>query len=403
MGIPFQERIKRITDEYAATPTPTEQVSVSKMARLTPLFIEGAKARTRKELVQNADLLFRAMLDIGSRVRPDVDFGRFLAEAHGVSESMLMPTLRRLPSNKIRQVLFYNAFHWSGVSDLLGAESQFKNFRTTFKGLKIEGTPDGKLRVTPELLSELVIHTPHFVKVGLNKFVSPEVKGEADLTPGQLFVLLRAASNSLHSIKMNRILYNFREALDDPEKLKRAVNRASSKKHAANVGAENMANYFAGMDKKRERQHLLEHLNTLAPEALESEFQSSGVIRPSRKESVLADLKKRQVLGAEHAYALAAACKFPLSVSAWVNSFLNEGMPITELNAGIQAATKNNRLKIELTANGAVVRDTGLGKLYENFSKYRPGKGTSKFLQDKAARINHEFNDDETVTRLEFK
>ncbi|HII39296.1 TPA: hypothetical protein HA318_04830 [Candidatus Micrarchaeota archaeon] len=208
------------------------------------------------------------------------------------------------------------------------------------------------------LTKELAANTPHLLNHGFKNRIPINVSGQARLTPGQAFALLRTASNSLHSLVLNRIFHGFRNALENPEKLEATAARFSPKELA--YSAQDIAGIIAEVKDRKFGAFLSPHLMLLAHQA-----------------------------------------GLPIEPTATVLIQFNTCGET--LRDGIAAAKTPRPLEIRLSARKTIVKGHGMGKNYPALAEQRLQGRTSLFLQKRAAKITRKLGPNQASTTLEFK
>jgi hypothetical protein len=223
------------------------------------------------------------------------------------------------------------------------------------------------------------------------------LEGEPDVSFGQLFTVLRSASNSLHSLELNKILFNFNKALNDPKKLEETVKYLSSDEALRK-----------SLTETQEPEDVERVLGYFKHDFSESSWTSQGVLHPSVVESVLEDLKQKRFekFDFNHYRVLAEASGLNGATAGIARRWFHSGSPETDyLREGLRRASNNMSLNVNVSSSGARLHDTGFGRFYSDIAHLRKyhGGGTSGFLQERAATIARSFDGKTTKTHLKFK
>jgi hypothetical protein len=194
------------------------------LAEISRIFLEAAVLPTYEKswaIHKMVDMLLRGVPDIGNKV--DTNTGKFLANAHGVTDTSLAFELANLLSSRkplrmkfdhsdLSWLQIYNAIHWGAVAQYYGAEP-IRELSLNCHGVEITFDKHGLIFLTPELALELVGSTPHLIDTGMKRAIMMEVIGSSILTQPELFSLLRNASNSLHSVQLKVLLSNINNTI----------------------------------------------------------------------------------------------------------------------------------------------------------------------------------------------
>jgi len=295
--------------------------------------------------------------------------------------------------------LLYNAVHFGGAAELIGGENPFPDSEFSFNGKRVV-IRNGKIKLTPWLLETLIKQTPHWRNSPVRDQLKLNVclKGKPEVSFGQLFTVLRSASNSLRSLELNKILFNFNAVLNDPKKLERAVGYLSSD--------EALRKGIAEMQETKDVERVFGYVKS--GEFGEDIWRFHNVLPPSVVQRVLDDLKQKRFekFKPDHYLVLAEASGFSPRTAGIVHAWFHSAGPETDyLQEGLRRAGDKTSLTVNVSSRGARVHDTGFGKFYSDIAHLRKyqGGGTSGFLQTRAATITRKFSRAGTKTRLTFK
>ncbi|MBI5035795.1 hypothetical protein HZC09_00475 [Candidatus Micrarchaeota archaeon] len=241
----------------------------------------------------------------------------------------------------------------------------------------LSGKTGEKIKVSSRFLAKLIKNTSHVVKYDFGDVVPVHVSGKTELTPGELFVVMRSASNAYHSLKLKTVLERFRRVLEEPEALKRAADQISSSKNFRK-------DFKRALTRDVSEERISEAILRQNPKS----WAGHGFLHPDRKKDVLNDLLERRLgkFGEEHLNVLARASGLPRHAVTLFNKLTQVGVTIKELLSLVDESKAKPSLNIRLSSGMAVLDDTGLGTRYaEKFYKYR-SSGSSGYLQERGAK-----------------
>ncbi len=332
--------------------------------------------------------------------------------SHGFQDLSGLEAPKNASVDYLKTLFFYNGLHWSGVANLSGADSPFKDSKIPFEGTALEFTRDGKIRVTPKILKEMISATPHLVNAGFEDKVKISVTGEAELTPGQLFALLRSASNALHSIKMNIVLHSLRTAVEDAS-IKKVVEERSNPENYERICRESLG----GRHSETTIQSVIKMLQETGSD---TDLRTFGLISPEAKQRVLDDLLKQRLENFEIPHYAILRAVAGLSENQFaVFTKIHENIPkeltgpnakyIRSFKRAWRKADGRNSLVINLSPESkkgvqeVQLLDKGLGKEWSILSERRPFSGTSAYLQKRAGERKTKCVRGGALTRLRFR
>lgn len=187
------------------------------LSRFSWLYLQAASSvKTKKQAADLTRSLCHGLNHLSKCVDPNsTELAKFFADNHGIDRtthahwmgmdldySRLHEGKGFFDLQKVRALFLYNAIHWGGVAELIGSSKRFVNLSLKVGRQRVRTDSSGRLVADPGVITHLVRSIPHALEdKKLYAQVNPRVTGSARLSFGQVFGLLRAASNSLHSIQ----------------------------------------------------------------------------------------------------------------------------------------------------------------------------------------------------------
>lgn len=343
--------------------------------------------------------LLKTMQTLASSIdERETDLNWFLGGAHGISDSF--GGLKAKDKGTLKDILAYNGLHWGGIGELLTGKVLIGRGTFKFSRAKVHFS-DGKVELGPKSLREIIRTIPHLFYTGDRNLSQIDIRGNARLTAGQLFGVLRGASNSLHSIKMNNLLHRINRALKDKGKIATTVDHLSE---PANLAGLIYSRY-------KEIGHPINRgfAKVLADDFISFEHNKSnwrivGAIHPSDRDAVKRDLLDQNIGRFEitHFNALRRLGRISNFSASELYGMLQKPGDKTPLSEALKNATSKRKLRIDLDSGKVIITDSGLGTYWEKIAKLRQGSGTSDFLQRMTATITRKISPGRSIATYEF-
>ncbi len=273
-------------------------------------------------------------------------------------KSKNIPTMK-FDSEELHWLQAYNAIHWGGIAEFYGAIPQLQGISTVCQDTEIKFDEHDLIRVSPELVRQLIASTPHLLEIDMKEEVPITVSGSAFMSLPELFTLLRTASNSLHSITVGMLCSMIAKASDNITAVDNAI----------------------AIETKRSE------VRRITPEQLKQDIQNKAFAR--------FDEFHFEVL-----MRVAGYQKYPN-----IARILEGRYHLTEANPSelLSLPSRNFGLNVELSDKQAVVTDTGIGTVYVPISEKRSGGKTSGFIQNAVADIRRDIRADGCTATVRFK
>ncbi len=265
----------------------------------------------------------------------------------------------KFDSEELHWLQAYNAIHWGGIAEFYGAIPQLQGISTVCQDTEIKFDEHDLIRVSPELVRQLIASTPHLLEIDMKEEVPITVSGSAFMSLPELFTLLRTASNSLHSITVGMLCSMIAKASDNITAVDNAI----------------------AIETKRSE------VRRITPEQLKQDIQNKAFAR--------FDEFHFEVL-----MRVAGYQKYPN-----IARILEGRYHLTEANLSelLSLPPRNFGLNVELSDKKAVVTDTGIGTVYVPISEKRSGGKTSGFIQNAVAEIRRDIRADGCTATVRFK
>ncbi len=208
----LREECKKISSELARSRPLSEKQVAAYLNRFSRLFFEASKSvKSGEEALEASKAIGLSMGWLYGRAKSK-KLRELFGKGHGPGEVSTKPFMLFPGLEKSRSLLRYSGFHWAGIAHTLDGSINFPTGSDPRLGLTV--LPDGNLRLSEGLLSNIILHTPHYVMAGIKNAFTHEIIGQAELTPRELFLIMRTVSNCQHSLAFNKALFSFRDKFD---------------------------------------------------------------------------------------------------------------------------------------------------------------------------------------------
>jgi hypothetical protein len=349
-----------------------------KIARAARLCMTSASDNASKDRLRKRVFgLFDYLNAVNDKAGNNPEIKRFLSDAHGVSASLQYLSMYGRPecfnSTDLRDLLFYNSLHWAGAANSLGAERPLEKGTYSFSGGSINVLEDGRMAVEGKSLGNIVRKTPHLFANELPKRIAVSSSGRTTLSPAEMFTVLRVASNAFHSTQLNLILYRMRAASEDPARMMKSKDYLSNLTNLEKIIAASLSSSLDSRAKKI--------AGFVASRNDASELVYHGALHPSHLSEVEQAIRSpgKMSLSAPVIAVMCHAAGLPLGETT--HELSKYQVTPSMMEKAWESARKDAKVDIRLGKDQVTVTDTGLGKPFEQLSKFRFGSGTSKVLQ----------------------
>lgn len=311
--------------------------------------ISGIAQYAGKELL---DLMYR-----GHGVMR-ISLAQYLSDTILYLKSKNIPTMK-FGSEELHWLQAYNMIHWGGIAEFYGVKPKIQGTSIICQNTEITFDEHGLIRLSPELIRQLIASTPHLVEIDLKDSIPINVSGNAVMSLPELFTLLRTASNSLHAITVGMLCSKMANACDNAIAVDNAI----------------------AIEAKRSI------IRPISPEQLRQEISDKAFDK--------FDGYHLEVLMRAAGYQ-----KYPNIAMMFESRYPLEEATLAEL---LSLPKRDYGLHIKLKDRMAVVTDTGIGSAYVPISQIRKGGRTSGFIQNAVADIERKIKPDGCTATVRFR